>query len=126
MAKRLLAGFLGLIAFMASSLALSAPASADTVTFRVQSLYQYKVQIEFYSQARDAAWPGNGNAYNLDDYDTHAFTLECNTGEQICYGAWVTGDDSQYWGVGNNNQYSCDSCCLVCGKGEGPVFTLNP
>lgn len=101
-------------------------AFATNQIFRVQSNYPYRVQIEFYSQARDAAWPGDGMAYDLNDGRTQTFNLDCDYGEQICYGAWVTGDSSEYWGVGYANQYSCDSCCLVCGHGEGPVFTLEP
>ncbi len=116
---------LGALAFMTFVLS-SADARADTQIFRVQSNYQYRVQIEFYSQARDAAWPGDGMAYELNDGSVQVYNLDCSYGEQICYGAWVTGDSTEYWGVGYANQYSCESCCLVCGKGEGPVFTLEP
>ncbi|MEO1200734.1 MAG: hypothetical protein AAFX39_16170 [Pseudomonadota bacterium] len=103
-----------------------APASAETLTFNVRSNHQYRVQLEFYSQWRDAAWPGNGQAYVIADYEVHAYTLNCQSGEQICYGAWVDGDASTYWGVGLNDQYGCSNCCYTCNGGATPVINLNP
>ena len=41
-----------------------------TQTWQVQSVYTYKVQIEFFSQARSYAWPGANQAYPLDDSQT--------------------------------------------------------
>ena len=102
---------------------LPASAFADSMTWTVTSDYRYKVQIEFYSQSRDAAWPGNGRAYGLDDYGTHEFTLNCRSGEKICYGAWATGSSSTYWGVGARDRHSCTSCCAICGV-DDPVKRL--
>lgn len=105
--------------------AVSAGSKSDTVTFRLQSTYEYKVQVEFYSQDRDFAWPGGDKAYNLEDSEVHEFPLDCQRGETICYGAWVTGNDDLYWGVGMNNSYKCKNCCFKCGAGPTPVLTLN-
>ena len=64
-------------------------------------------------------------AYDLNDYETHSFTLNCRRGEKICFGAWVTGNASRYWGVGANNRYGCEKCCFVCGAGDYPTQVLN-
>lgn len=93
------------------------------VTFSVECKYQYKVQIEFYSQNRSVAWPGNDKAYDIDDYETHVYKLKCNSGENICYGAW-TLDGSKYWGVGMNDRFACDNCCVTC-NGKLASYTLQ-
>jgi hypothetical protein len=112
--------------FLTGGLAIgaSAPAQADEMTWTLTSKYQYKVQVSFYSRTRNHEWPGNDKAWGLDDYGTHRFTLSCNAGEKICYGAWATGDSTTYWGVGLNGKNGCTSCCAICGE-EDPVKTLT-
>ena len=98
----------------------------ETLTFRVQSTYDYKVQIAFFAQDSSHVWPGPGRAYSLDDSQTQSFPLACESGEKICYGAWVTGDGNLSWGVGPQNDRGCTTCCFVCGDGDmTPVLKLN-
>jgi hypothetical protein len=87
---------------------------ADTITWRVQNKYAEQVQLEFYSQTRRYAWPGNGKAYSLFDRRVYRISIECNRGEHICYGAWVNKNASRYWGVGLKNRYRCSDCCFDC------------
>jgi hypothetical protein len=89
-------------------------ASESTVTFNIKSDSEYKAQIEFYSQGRNYAWPGNGKAFDLDDYESHAFRLRCRSGEKVCFGAWPLRSSS-YWGVGYNGRHGCENCCRACG-----------
>ena len=98
---------------------------ADTLQWHVKSIYPYRVQIEFYSEDGKLAWPGHGEAFGLNDNRTHRFSLECTTGQNICYGAWVTGNSHKYWGVGLHNHQSCAKCCAVCGKGDTPRVVLE-
>ncbi len=118
------AGFALVLVLMAGS-TISAGSKNDSITFRIQSNYKYKVQVAFYSQDRDYSWPGGDQAYNLNDSDVHSFPLTCRRGETICYGAWVTGDDDQYWGVGMDDAHTCSDCCYECGDGSTPVIELN-
>jgi hypothetical protein len=115
------------VAFIVGSMGLMAAsvAQAESLTFRVQSHYTYAVQIEFYSQSRNSAWPGGSQAYNLKDSEVHDFRLNCNAGEKICYGAWVSGNQRQYWGAGMHGRQGCSKCCFVCDGSETPVITLN-
>jgi hypothetical protein len=99
-------------------LLLPALSYADTITFQMRSNAEYSVALEFTSQDRDHQWPGNDKAYKIDDFEIHRYKLKCVTGEQICYGAWVEGDDTQYWGVGMNNSQRCSDCCYVCNGGS--------
>jgi hypothetical protein len=101
-------------------------AKADTLEWNVQSQHPNIVSLEFYSQDYSRAWPGDGEVYLLDDYDTKSFVLSCETGEQICYGAWVRGDDNAYWGVGRDDSNNCSDCCYVCGGGATKTMVLNP
>lgn len=96
--------------------ALAGAAHADTITFKFRSNAENSVGLEFSSQMRDHQWPGNDRAYKIDDYEVHSYKLSCVSGEQICYGAWVEGDETQYWGVGMNNEEHCTDCCFVCNQ----------
>ncbi len=90
-------------------------ASADTVTFNISSTHPNIVELQFFSQDRNHVWPQPNRVYIIDDWDTHRYHLSCSYGENICYGAWVSGGgDGTYWGVGQNNSQRCSNCCLVC------------
>jgi hypothetical protein len=104
----------------------SGQAADATLTWSFQSNHPNRVQLEFYSQHRNAAWPGNGHVFLLGDYQRHRFTLSCWSGEKICYGAWVDGDANQYWGVGIDQSSYCQDCCVICQNGDAGTRTLNP
>ena len=117
------------VVLLVGSMIRPASSHAETMTWTITSNYQYQVQVEFYAQSRSAAWPGNGRAYDVNDYAAHTFVLNCVRGEKICYGAWPTGGDrngqyTTYWGVGQNNRQRCSNCCALCGE-EDPVKTLT-
>ena len=93
---------------------------AVSMIWTVKSLYQYKVQIAFYSRERNHEWPGSGQAWDLNDYNNHTYTLNCRRGEKVCFGAWVTGNSSKFWGVGFGGKQGCASCCFFCGQQPQP------
>ena len=97
---------------------------AETETWQIQSTYPYAVQLEFYSKDRNAAWPGGGKAYLLEDSKVHTFSLDCRAGERICYGAWDKGTGRPHWGVGKNESDGCAGCCWTCGR-KGAPRTIN-
>lgn len=99
---------------------------ADSLTWRIRSEHPNAVSVEFYSQDRNHAWPGGSQVYVIKDWDVHTYKLNCYTGEKICYGAWVRGRKSTYWGVGHNNRNRCRTCCYTCGGGRTKVKVLNP
>lgn len=107
--------------------ALFAPvAHAGDVTFEIKNSHPNAMRVELYSQDRDHVWPGNNQDYYLNDGETKSIPLSCNDGESICYGAWVDGDDSTYWGVGPGNTEKCDDCCYTCSGGETEEIDLVP
>lgn len=117
-----------LIALVAINLlpVAAATAEAETLTFYIRSEHPKVVSLEFYSQNRRVAWPGDGEVYVIKDYDTHEYRLSCRAGEKICYGAWVRNRQSSYWGVGYNDRNGCKGCCYTCNGGETRVIVLNP
>lgn len=94
-------------------------------TWIVKSMYAYKVQLTFFSQDRNFAWPGGNEAYALYDSLEHTYNLSCRQGEKICYGAWPNGRSDIYWGVGADNNRSCSNCCERCGSGTIRRITLQ-
>lgn len=107
-------------------LPIATMASAENITFTIENESDFDIQIEFYSQDRSHAWPGGDQAYNLSSGADNAYRLECRDGEKICYGAWVKGKSSTYWGVGLNNKYTCESCCQRCGEANLSKRLTNP
>lgn len=112
-------------ALVAAVIAPSA-ASADTLTYKMRSFSQNAIEIAFYSQNRRTEWPGGGKVYVNRTYDVVSYPLSCVKGEKICYGAWLKGNSSRYWGVGQGNKQKCTDCCYTCnGTTATPIRDLN-
>ena len=101
-------------------------ALAEDISFGIKNDSDFDIQIEFYSQDRNHAWPGGDQAYNLSSGDSNSYKLACRSGEKVCYGAWVKGKQSTYWGVGLNNKQSCDACCIQCDGSDLQRTLTNP
>ncbi len=50
---------------------LATQAAAAELTWRIKSDHPNHVSLEFYSQDRNRVWPGGGNTYVIEDWDTH-------------------------------------------------------
>jgi hypothetical protein len=114
---------LGLI--VAHAAAAVAPAYGETMIWKFRSHHPNIVDVQLYASARRNVWPGNGRVWSLNDYTVKQMTISCHAGEKVCYGAWVRGTESAYWGGGRNNRQHCDSCCYLCEERETPVINLN-
>lgn len=101
------------------------PTTTETLSWTFTSNHPSIVQLEFYSQSRNAAWPGGGMAYEIDDWKAHTYHLTCRTGEKICYGAWVKNDSSTYWGAGMDDEFGCSNCCRICATADAGHVTLE-
>jgi hypothetical protein len=112
-------------AALACGLFTASAASAADVTFVMKNNHPNAVEVELYSQDRDHVWPGNGQVYVLDDGEAKTMALACNDGEKICYGAWISGDKSTYWGVGPGNSETCTDCCYTCTGGNTEEINLD-
>ena len=113
------------LATLATAIATSVVAEAESLTFHMRSTYPYAVSVEFYAQGRSHVWPGKGKVYVIRDDDDHTYTLSCRSGEKICYGAWVRGRTHSYWGSGYGGTEACKGCCHSCDGGETPMITLK-
>lgn len=91
----------------------SGSCSPAGVTWKLSDLHGARVWLRFYDETANLVWPDNTNAYFLDAGQTFSYPLDCTPGDSICYGA---EDDARtgYWGVGLDNQYTCNSCCATC------------
>jgi hypothetical protein len=102
----------------------SAGDRSNQLTLLVRSLDHYAVELEFYANGRGAAWPGGDQVYPLKDSRFHEYTLNCRSGEKVCYGGWRSGNSKIYWGVGRGGREGCENCCAACGSGSRR-WTLN-
>jgi hypothetical protein len=113
-------------ALLAAQFAMSAPASAADITFMMQNNHPNALEVELYSQDRNHVWPGGGEVYVLDDGEAKQMALSCKKGESICYGAWIMGDRTTYWGVGPGGTEGCSDCCYTCTGGSTETISLDP
>jgi len=111
---------------LAASAVLASSALADEVTFVMNNHHPNAVEVQLYSRDRDYVWPNSDEVYLLDDGETKTMPIECEAGESICYGAWISGDESTYWGVGPGKTQGCDNCCYTCQGGNTEQINLVP
>lgn len=83
-----------------------------TATFIITSNDRYTLGLGFFSETRNAVWPGGGKQYVLSGTET--YNLTCQPGEKICFGAW-RDHQTTYWGSGRGGKQACNSCCIKCG-----------
>ena len=103
------------------------PVQSEEYTFKVRSLHPNSVLIKFYSQTRKGhQWPTSKTAWDLRDDEVHALGMTCNSGEKICWGAWVKGGGRPEWGAGVGGTDGCKDCCFVCKNAvTAGVLTLS-
>jgi len=87
-------------------------AQAADMAFLMTNRHAAAVAVELFG--RDRVWPGDDQVYLLDGGERKSVPISCDAGETICYGAWVAGDDTTFWGVGPDNDQDCDKCCSTC------------
>ena len=107
-------------AFIAFAIALlgavlPAPAAAaDGMTFYIRNHSTRAVALEFHVQGSPKVWPGDDEVYLIEPTMKKSQMIDCAQGENICYGAWLNGNDRITWGVGPDNDKPCEDCCAVC------------
>ena len=97
-----------------AALLLAMPAHAADMAFFVKNLRQQSVAVELFSRDRQTVWPGDGKVFLIQPGSQKSVPISCNPGENICYGAWVNGNDKMSWGVGPDGAFDCKNCCLIC------------
>ena len=103
----------------------AAHAQTQSLTWRIQSFDSQVVDVKFYSQNRHHVWPSSSTVWTIRDYGVHTYRLSCIQNEKICYGAWVRGNATSYWGVGREGRQPCNNCCYTCNGGTTPIRKLN-
>jgi hypothetical protein len=117
-----------LVAMLLPLLGIAAPntASADTMTWQLRSYSPNAVEVKFFSQNRSVTWPSATTHYDIKDFKVHSFKLSCVAGEQICYGAGVSGNLKRHWGMSTDGKQRCTSCCFTCnGDTTTAIQNLN-
>lgn len=118
-------GVLLILAMALAFVSTSGVSQAQQLTFEIVNDSGRDIQIEFYSEDRNHAWPGGNQAYNLPRAKDNSWTISCRRGEKVCYGGWVKGNSNVYWGVGLNRKQRCQTCCFIC-DGSVAKRTLTP
>jgi hypothetical protein len=101
-------------------------ANRSRLVWKFQNIYGNTVEVAFYSKTRAVTWPAVGDArlsaWLIASGAVETFSLECQPGELICFGAWVRGNDRAVWGVGPRSLRGCTACCYTCGSDTRPTI----
>ncbi len=115
-----------LAALLVISAAIAVPAAhGEEMNFYITNSHPNALEVELYSQDRDHVWPGDGQVYVFNDGEEKTIPISCDAGESICYGAWISGDQGTFWGVGPNSAENCSDCCYVCNGGATESIDLT-
>ena len=109
-----------------AALLLAAPVHAADMAFFVKNLRQQSVAVELFSRDRETVWPGDGKVFLIQPGSQKSVPISCNPGENICYAAWVNGNDQISAGVGPDNDLPCDNCCFICVEKTTETIDLVP
>ena len=71
-----------------------------------------------------SGWPAK--VYLLEKGEAKSVPISCNAGANICYGAWVAGDDRVTWGVGPDDDDACSDCCYTCAAKTTATVKIGP
>lgn len=93
-------------------LAALGPALADDMAVYVRNEAGADIALELHGHG--TVWPGGGKVYQIEKGYRKSIPIECEAGERICYAAWLVGNDAVSWGLGPDNDQTCDNCCSIC------------
>lgn len=94
---------------------VSLPAFAlEGMTFYLRNMQDRAIVLEFRGRTTGTVWPGGDDVYLLTAKEKKSVLLGCREGEEICYGAWVKGNDRISFGVGPDDDQTCEDCCRIC------------
>lgn len=127
--------FVGTIAAM--------PAAAADYTFLFVNDTRQAVALKLFSKAESRRqWPSRTKSYALQPGDdVQGLKIDCDEGEQICWGAWAGSSNPATvggshrregggltWiaGAGERGTASCTDCCHICKDGgQSPAAKLG-
>jgi hypothetical protein len=91
---------------------------APTITWTIVDNTRKQLAIAFYSDTRRGhGWPDYNKNWPINNRE-NTYTLSCQAGERICYGAWAADNPyGPYWGTGPFGKNRCTNCCGVCDGG---------
>lgn len=91
------------------------PALAQSgMTFYMKNETGRAMVLELHGRESGRVWPGDDQVYLLEPGERKSVLIDCHEGENICYGAWVYGNDRISFGVGPDGDRRCRDCCSVC------------
>jgi hypothetical protein len=124
--------------------AAGAPAGAADFTFQFVNETQRTLAMKLFSRGESLRqWPSKTRAYSVKpEGGVQELKIDCDEGEQICWGAWTgalgspgtIGGSHQregrstksVAGAGDRGTQTCTDCCHACkAGGKAPVATLT-
>ena len=90
--------------------------TADTLSWTVSNQSSSDAAVAFF-YSRGGKIPEHRDGIVIDAGSSTHVELQCERGEEICFGAWDFDDEGE-WGAGRNNDLGCSTCCAICSNGS--------
>jgi hypothetical protein len=86
------------------------------ITWVVQNQCRYApgFQARIFDRTHNFTWPAAGEVFLLASGVTSEINIDTYKGAEVCIGAKPNASSAEpHWGVGIDNQYGCDNCCVT-------------
>lgn len=98
------------------------PVAQPSVSFTFSNSVGLRVGIRFYDGSKRQQIDPEQGQHALSIGKTQTYKVPCQSGVNICFGAWGEREAFQpFWGVGRNGDQACTGCCLTCGSSAAPL-----
>ena len=118
-------GCRGVLGMLSRTDELKTP-NPSTVQFNITNNTTGPVGVAFYDGGGNRFFPPEGRYYSLDGKGVRTYSMECSTGQKVCFGSWKgNGGLNSFWGVGVKGKESCSKCCVTCPTAGAVSYTIN-
>ncbi|TAH64674.1 MAG: serine/threonine protein kinase [Rhodopseudomonas palustris] len=98
------------------------PVAQPSVSFTFSNSVGLRVGIRFYDGSKRQQIDPEQGQHALSIGKTQTYKVPCQSGVNICFGAWGEREAFQpFWGVGRNGDQACSDCCLTCRSSSIPL-----
>jgi hypothetical protein len=82
------------------------------------------IRVRFFDKEHNVTWPSATSHATLAVGATESYSLRCQTGARVCFGADEPAA-KRYWGVTLANDRECAACCAICKDERLPTVRLD-
>lgn len=95
--------------------------ATSTLKYRFHNNTGEVLHARMAANTRHVFWPSATDQYEVGPGIVE-LGIQCDTGEEVCWGVWKPANKMYYWGAGPTGDYKCTDCCTLC---DGSTITAG-